>query len=241
MSNSMVQLIDGFGEVAIPGPKGDTGDVTAEAQEAATQAASSASVAQTAAAASAASAQDAQLAAGISSSWWRTGSGAPPTSFTTTDAPIVGARYRDTASKKTWVATSVATVSGEVTVEWEQTGPLPADVSATVEAQRLAKIVPGQTNPMAASGEGTIPTAGSQFIIQAGSAVATVNAAGGFSFEWPEAFPTAILSVQLTSGDNAVHAGAIELRNVTTLTVCHANAPGCTDGVVRCDYIAIGY
>ncbi|MDK9343245.1 hypothetical protein, partial [Propionibacterium freudenreichii] len=32
---------------------------------------------------------------------------------------------RDTASKKTWVATSVATVAGKVTVEWEQTGPLP--------------------------------------------------------------------------------------------------------------------
>lgn len=263
--SSVIQYIDGFGDVAIPGPrgpqgdkgdkgdkgdpgpqgepgpKGDTGDVTAEAQEAATQAASSASVAQTAAAASAASAQDAQLAAGISNSWWRTGSGAPPTSFTTADAPIAGARYRDLDSKETWVATSVETVAGDVAVRWEQTGPLPADMSATVEAQRLAKIVPGQTNPMAAAGVGVVPPAGSRFIIQAGSVVATTNAVGDFFFEWPEAFPTAILSVQLTSGDNVVHNGAIALRNVTTLTTCHANADGLTSVGVRCDYIAIGY
>lgn len=107
-------------------------DTATEAASAAASAASSASAAQTAAAASATDAAasakiatGAQIAAGIGNSWWMTGSGTPPTTFDVADAPIVGARYRDTASKKTWVATSVATVAGKVTVEWEQTGPLP--------------------------------------------------------------------------------------------------------------------
>lgn len=195
--SSAVQYIDGFGDVAIPGPqgiqgiqgiqgpKGDVGDVTAEAQEAATQAASSAassassaSAAQTAAAASAASAQDAEAA---------------------------------------------------------------ADMSATVKAQRLAKIVPGRGNPMGTTLPGTLPTADTRFIIQAGSATATVNGTGDFSFNWPEAFPTGILSVQLTSGDSTAHSGTLALRPVTTLTTCQGNAAGNTSGAVRCDYIAIGY
>ena len=194
MSSSVVQYIDGFGDVAIPGPqgiqgiqgpKGDVGDVTAEAQEAATQAASSAassassaSAAQTAAAASAASAQDAEAAAG--------------------------------------------------------------DVTATVEAQRLEKIVPGTTNPMATLPD-VIPPAGTRFITQAGSVTATTNEAGSFSFKWPEAFPTAILSVQLTSGNRDLHNGAISLRDSTGLAVCNATAPGRVSGVVRCDFIVIGY
>ena len=173
--SSAFQFVDGFGDVAIPGPKGDTGDVTAEAQEAATQAASSASAAQTAAAASAASAQ------------------------------------------------------------------LAADVSATVKAQRLAKIVPGRGNPMGTTLPGGITPADSRFIIQAGSATAPTNAAGDFSFNWPEKFPTAILSVQLTSGDSTAHSGTLALRPVTTLTTCQGNAAGNTSGAVRCDFIAIGY
>ena len=187
--SSVVQYIDGFGDVAIPGPqgiqgiqgpKGDVGDVTAEAQEAATQAAASASAAQTAAAASAASAQDAEAATG--------------------------------------------------------------DVTATVEAQRLAKIVPGKTNPMGGSLPDVIPPAGTRFIIQAGSAVAAVNGFGDLSFDWPEAFPAAILSVQLTSGENVPREqGPIALRSATTLTTCRANAIGRTSGAVRCDFIAIGY
>ena len=107
-------------------------DTATGAASAAASAASSASAAQTAAAASATDAAasakiatGAQIAAGIGNSFWMTGSGAPPTTFAVADAPIAGARYRDTASKKTWVATSVATVAGKVTVEWEQTGPLP--------------------------------------------------------------------------------------------------------------------
>lgn len=184
-----------------------------------------------------------QLAAGIGNSWWRTGSGEPPTTFAdAVDAPIVGARYRDTASEKTWVATSVSALDGDVTVEWEQTGPLPADMSATVEAQRLAKIVPGTTNPMGGTLPGTIPPAGSRFIIQAGSVVAPVNSYGDFAFDWPEAFSAAILSVQLTSGENVPREqGPIALRSATTLTTCRANAVGRTSGTVRCDYLAIGY
>ena len=72
--------------------------------------------------------------------------------------------------------------------------------------------------------------------------MATTNGAGDFFFEWPEAFPTGILSVQLTSGDNVPREqGPIALRSATTLTTCRANAIGRTSGPVRCDYIAIGW
>lgn len=107
-------------------------DTATGAASAAASAVSSASAAQTAAAASATDAAasakiatGAQIAADLGNSWWMTGSGTPPTTFDVADGPIVGARFRDTVSGKTWVATSVATVAGKVTVEWEQTGPLP--------------------------------------------------------------------------------------------------------------------
>ena len=72
-------------------------DTATGAASTAASAASSASAAQTAAAASATDAaasaeiaQGAQIAAGIGNSFWRTGPGAPPASFTTAEAPISG-------------------------------------------------------------------------------------------------------------------------------------------------------
>ena len=152
--------------------------------------------------------------------------------------------------------------AGNVTVDGEHTGSLPDDISTTVadmsatlvnvsaalasmatteEAQRLTKIVPGRGNPMGTTLPGTLPPAGTQFIIQAGSATAAVDESGDFSFKWSEPFSTAVLSVQLTSGDSTAQIGAIALRPSTTLTTCNANASGNTSGAVRCDYIAIGY
>ena len=131
----------------------------------------------------------------------------------------------------------------------ELTDPLPTAPIATV-VERPAKIVngtlpaivPGTTNPMAGTLPDVIPPAGTRFIIQSGSAMVTTTAVGDFSFDWPEAFPTAILSVQLTSGDNVPREqGPIALRSATTLTTCRANAVGRTSGTVRCDYIAIGW
>lgn len=117
-------------------------DTATGAASAAASAVSSASAAQTAAAASATDAAasakiatGAKIAAGIGNSWWMTGAGAPPTTFAVADAPIAGARYRDTASKKTWVATSAATAPGKVTVEWEQTGPLPIILTVQSKGQ----------------------------------------------------------------------------------------------------------
>jgi len=152
--------------------------------------------------------------------------------------------------------------AGSVTVDGDYTGSLPADISTTVadmsaalvnvsaalesmsateEAQRLTKIAPGRGNPMGTTLPGTLPPAGTQFIIHAGSATAAVNESGDFSFKWAEPLSTAILSVQLTSGDSTAHNGAIALRPSTTLTTCDANAAGNTTGYVRCDYIVIGY
>jgi len=123
-----------------------------------------------------------------------------------------------------------------------------ANMATTEEAQRLTKIVPGQSNPMGGTLPEVTPTAGTQFIIQAGSVSTTANEFGDISFNWPEPFSTAILSVQLTSGDNVPREqGPIALRRTTDLTTCRANAIGRTSGAgpaggpVRCDYIAIGY
>ena len=91
------------------------------------------------------------------------------------------------------------------------------------------------------SGPSLAPPAGTRFIIQSGSAAAVTNAAGSFSFEWPEAFPTAILSVQLTSGNNVSHDGVIAVQPNTSLTTCRANAVGHPNKAVRCDFIVIGY
>ncbi|MDK9332662.1 hypothetical protein FAM23868_002002 [Propionibacterium freudenreichii] len=381
-------------------------DTATRAASAAASAASSASAAQTAAAASATDAaasatiaQGAQIAANIGNSWWMTGNGTPPTTFGVADGLLVGARFRDTTTGEIYLASQVLEGEEELTVTWEQIGPirtaatetallqmpatlgaiglvtttgarwmrrasgwvaetgpwtstsswtwgngfhpaapwnhlptvmyrlvdfgrrvqmrgliardsgsgdvamvnvpaelrptspyqssiqtsqivgqggniksaigvteaewislewelgseltvpLPPAATATV-VDRPAKIVNGtlpetivlgQTNPMGTALPGGIPPAGSRFIVQAGSAVATANAAGDFFFNWPEAFPTAILSVQLTSGENVAHNGAIALRPATTLTTCHACAAGNATGAVRCDYIAIGY
>ena len=154
-------------------------------------------------------------------------------------------------------------------MDGDYTGSLPADISTTVadmsaalvnvsatventsaagEAQRLTKIVPGTTNPMGGTLPDVTPTAGTQFIIQTGSVSVAANEFGDISFNWPEPFSTAILSVQLTSGDNVPREqGPIALRRTTDLTTCRANAIGRTSGAgpaggpVRCDYIAIGY
>ena len=92
------------------------------AQQAQTSAADSASDA----AASAKIAQGAQVAANMGNSFWMTGGGPPPTTFTdVANGPIAGARYRDTSSGKTYVATQVQNSTVQLTVEWEQTGPLP--------------------------------------------------------------------------------------------------------------------
>ncbi|MCT2990916.1 hypothetical protein [Propionibacterium freudenreichii] len=108
-------------------------DTATGAAASAASAASSASAAQTAAAASATDAAasakiatGAQVAAKMGNSFWMTGVGAPPTTFTdVANGPIAGARYRDTVSDKTWVASQVLKGEGKLTVEWEQTGPLP--------------------------------------------------------------------------------------------------------------------
>ena len=177
-------------------------------------------------------------------------------------------RYLETAHTrfKNWDPAT----AGTVTVEGDDTGSLPADLSTTVAdmsatvtnisatvastsatvaslsataaAQRLARIVPGTANPLGGTLPVTTPPASTQFIIQPGSVYAPVNEFGDFSFDWPEAFPSAILSVQLTSGENVPRVqGPIALRSATTLTTCRANAIGRTSGNVRCDYIAIGY
>ncbi|SCQ72734.1 Hypothetical protein PFR_JS17-2_2031 [Propionibacterium freudenreichii] len=207
-------------------------DTATGAASAAASAVSSASAAQTAAAASATDAaasakiaQGAQIAAGIGNSWWRTGSGAPPTSFTTADAPIVGARFRDTASKKTWVATSVATVAGEVTVEWEQTGPLPTiPVVPTVQ--------PNST---------TIP-AGTAPIIKCDSSVVTTDENGFGHVDFAPAFPNSLVMVVASSGDSNAHDGAIADGNLLSdRWQFRFHTPGHGAGPMRVNWIAVGW
>lgn len=208
-------------------------DTATGAASAASSAASSASAAQTAAAASATDAAasakiatGAQIAADLGNSWWMTGSGAPPTTFAdAADAPIVGARFRDTASKKTWVATSVATVAGEVTVEWEQTGPLPTiPVVPTVQPNN-----------------GTIP-AGTAPIIKCDSSVVTTDVNGFGDVPFTPPFPNGLVMVVASSGDSNAHDGAIADGTVLSdrwTFRFHAFGHGATP--MRVNWIAVGW
>ena len=207
-------------------------DTATGAASAAASAASSASAAQTAAAASATDAaasakiaQGAQIAAGIGNSWWRTGSGAPPTSFTTEDAPIVGARFRDTASKNTWVATSVATVAGEVTVEWEQTGPLPT-IPIIPKVQSNGNAIPA----------GAVP------IIKCDSSTVTTDVNGFGSLDFAPPFPSGLVMVVASSGDSTVYDGPIVDGNLLSdRWQFRFHAPGHGASPMRVNWIAVGW
>lgn len=123
-------------------------DTATGAASTAASAASAASAAQKAAAASATDAaasakiaQGAQVAAKMGNSFWMTGVGAPPTTFTdVANGPIAGARYRDTVSGKTWVASQVLEGEEELTVTWEQIGPLPT--IPTVQSKEQLSTLP---------------------------------------------------------------------------------------------------
>jgi len=169
--------------------------------------------------------------------------GSLPADISTTVADMsaalvnVSAALENMSATVTDTSTTVADMSATVT----DTSATLADMSTAEEAQRLTKIVPGRGNPMGTTLPGTLPPADTQFIIQAGSATSAVDESGDFSFKWSEPFSTAVLSVQLTSGDSTAHSGTLALRPSTTLTTCNAHATGNTSGAVRCDYIAIGY
>ncbi len=213
------QFFDGFGDVAVPGPRGPVGDITPEAESARAEVVRAREdVAADTLAAGASATQAAEALAEM-----RLVAGSDEVVKAIADAASAKA---DAASAKAAASTASTDASSALT---------------QLTTQRLAKIVPGKTNPAATVLPEAVPPAGSRFIIQAGSVVPTTNAAGDFSFEWPEAFPTGILSVQLTSGDSDAHLGAIVLRSATTLTTCHASAVGRASAPVRCDYIAIGY
>ena len=180
-------------------------DTATGAASAAASAVSSASAAQTAAAASATDAaasakiaQGAQVAANMGNSFWMTGGGAPPTTFTdVANGPIAGARYRDTVSDKTYVASQVLNSGTELTVEWEQIGPLPKIQIAGA----IGDVVPDNTP-----------------IIQTGTTVLDTDASGTALINFSPAFPAGCAMVLCTSGDLGAHAGPVSQQGECSRT-----------------------
>ncbi|AOT24610.1 minor tail protein [Propionibacterium phage G4] len=202
-------------------------DTATGAASAASSAASSASAAQTAAAASATDAAasakiatGAQIAANLGNSWWMTGSGTPPTTFDVADGPIVGARFRDTVSGKTWVASQVLKGEGKLTVEWEQIGPLP-----TVQ-------IAGAYNP----GFSGVP------IIQTGTTTLDTDASGTARINFSPAFPTNAALVHCWTGDVDAYPGTVSpLSGVPPERTGFTVKTSAATSHIRVNWIAFGW
>ncbi|MFK5257380.1 gp53-like domain-containing protein [Propionibacterium freudenreichii] len=165
------------------------------AQQAQTSAADSASDA----AASAKIAQGAQVAAQMGTSFWMTGSGEPPTTFAdVANGPIAGARYRDTVSDKTYVASRVINSGTELTVEWEQIGPLPKiQIAGTID---------------------DVVTGDAPIIVQTGTTVLDTDGDGRALITFKPAFPTGCAMALCTSGDVDAYAGAASCASGVPMT-----------------------
>ncbi|MDK9294557.1 hypothetical protein FAM19031_000595 [Propionibacterium freudenreichii] len=79
-------------------------------------------------------------------------------------------------------------------------------------------------------------------ILQAGTVVVSVDPNGFGGFAWPTPFPNGLITVIWTSGDTTTHGGALADGSLMSdKWQGRFQAPGHPGGLVRANYIAIGW
>lgn len=97
---------------------------------------------------------------------------------------------------------------------------------------------------LAGSAPAPSPTA-LTYKIQAGTLVFTTDAAGNWTFTFPTAFPNGLLSVVVSNGDTTITDAIANTvggtASGTTIRMEHGNGAAINAGLVRVNWIAIGW